>query len=102
GLKEKALAAHRGGITRIVFPKENENDVEEIPPTVRATLELIPVSNVDEVLYEALICADNKEFDKLLDRRTMKNELLYADQKNNGEDDHEGQKEKTDSAVVTH
>jgi len=86
GLKEKALAAHRGGIRRIVIPKENENDIEEIPATVRQELEFIPVSHVDEVLFEALLCRDVKDYPKLLERKVVRDELLFAEDGKKGDD----------------
>ncbi len=55
GLKEKLLAALRGGIKTVLIPKENEKDLEEIPDNVKRGLELIPVSAVDEVLEHALV-----------------------------------------------
>jgi ATP-dependent Lon protease len=54
GLKEKLLAAHRGGITTVLIPKDNEKDLVEIPENVKKGLKVIPVSMVDEVLSEAL------------------------------------------------
>ncbi|MDP5291015.1 endopeptidase La [Oceanimonas sp. CHS3-5] len=54
GLKEKLLAAHRGGIKRVVIPAENERDLEEIPDNVKGDLEIHPVRWVDEVLELAL------------------------------------------------
>ncbi|RVT94543.1 endopeptidase La [Sphingomonas crocodyli] len=54
GLKEKLLAALRGGITTVLIPKENEKDLAEIPANVREGLKIIPVSHVDEVLELAL------------------------------------------------
>ncbi len=54
GLKEKVLAAHRGGITRVLFPEANAQDVEDIPEAVRSALELIPVGHMDTVLLHAL------------------------------------------------
>ena len=54
GLKEKLLAAHRGGIKLVLIPKENERDLEEIPDNVIADLEIRPVRWVDEVLKLAL------------------------------------------------
>jgi ATP-dependent Lon protease len=54
GLKEKVLAAHRAGITRIVIPDRNKADLEEIPTEVKLGLELIPVGRVDEVIEAAL------------------------------------------------
>ena len=50
GLKEKVLAAYREGIHTIILPKENARDIEDIPETVRKTLEFVPVENMDEVL----------------------------------------------------
>jgi ATP-dependent Lon protease len=54
GLKEKLLAALRGGIKTVLIPKDNEKDLAEIPANVKAGLEIIPVSTVDEVLAKAL------------------------------------------------
>jgi ATP-dependent Lon protease len=54
GLKEKLLAALRGGITTVIIPQENEKDLVEIPENVKEGLEIIPVSHVDEVLAIAL------------------------------------------------
>jgi len=55
GLKEKLLAALRGGITTVLIPQENVKDLEEIPDNVKKELTIIPVSTVDEVLREALV-----------------------------------------------
>ena len=54
GLKEKLLAAHRGGIKTVLIPKENERDLEEIPANVIADLNVRPVRWIDEVLTIAL------------------------------------------------
>ena len=54
GLKEKLLAAHRGGIKTALIPKDNERDLEEIPDNVIADLKVIPVRWIDEVLKVAL------------------------------------------------
>jgi len=54
GLKEKLLAALRGGITTVLIPEENEKDLAEIPDNVKQGLEIIPVSHVDQVLERAL------------------------------------------------
>ena len=54
GLKEKLLAALRGGITTVLIPKENVKDLEEIPDNVKKGLEIIPVEHVDEVMEHAL------------------------------------------------
>ncbi len=55
GLKEKLLAALRGGIKTVLIPKENEKDLAEIPDNVKRGLEIIPVAVVDEVLAQALV-----------------------------------------------
>ena len=53
GLKEKSLAAHRGGIFKIILPKENEKDIPEIPDKIRKKMNFYPVSNMDEAIKEA-------------------------------------------------
>jgi ATP-dependent Lon protease len=54
GLKEKTLGAHRAGLTKIICPKENEKDLDDIPESVRKEMEFVLVSHVDEVLKHAL------------------------------------------------
>ena len=54
GLKEKLLAALRGGITTVLIPIDNEKDLAEIPANVREGLTIVPVAHVDEVLTRAL------------------------------------------------
>ena len=54
GLKEKLLAAHRGGITTVLIPQENEKDLVEIPKNIKSGLEIIPVRWIDEVISVAL------------------------------------------------
>jgi len=55
GLKEKLLAALRGGITRVLVPKENEKDLADIPENIKRSLEIVPVTSVEEVLEYALV-----------------------------------------------
>ncbi|TSC52384.1 MAG: ATP-dependent Lon protease [Parcubacteria group bacterium LiPW_72] len=55
GLKEKALAAHRAGAKIVIIPKDNQKDLNEIPKEARDELKFIPVSNMDQVLNEALV-----------------------------------------------
>ena len=62
GLKEKMIAAHRGGIETILIPKENEKDLAEIPQNVKRNLDIIPVEHMDEVLVNALAVADPSTF----------------------------------------
>jgi ATP-dependent Lon protease len=57
GLKEKILAAHRGGIKKVIIPKENEKDLTDIPSTITKQLEVIIVEHMDEVLPHALVLA---------------------------------------------
>jgi ATP-dependent Lon protease len=54
GLKEKLLAAHRGGITTVLIPAENEKDLVEIPENIKQNLDIRPVHWIDEVLAVAL------------------------------------------------
>jgi len=54
GLKEKLLAAHRGGITTVLIPKDNEKDLVEIPKNIKSGLEIISVRWIDEVISVAL------------------------------------------------
>lgn len=53
GIKDKVLAAHRAGISRIILPKRNEKDLEEIPAHVRTQLDFVAASSLDEVLNAA-------------------------------------------------
>jgi len=55
GLKEKILAAHRGGVKKVIIPKENEKDLKDIPATVLKAIEIVSVEHMDEVLPHALI-----------------------------------------------
>ncbi|MBB6451939.1 ATP-dependent Lon protease [Salirhabdus euzebyi] len=55
GLKEKSLSAHRAGLKKIIIPKENEKDLEDIPESIRNDLTFLQVSHLDEVLKHALL-----------------------------------------------
>ena len=55
GLKEKILAAHRGGVAKVLIPFENKKDIEEIPKKILKRVELILVEHMDDVLREALV-----------------------------------------------
>jgi len=57
GLKEKLLAAHRGGIKTVVIPHENEKDLKEVPKNIKDSLNIVPVKWIDEVLDVALAYA---------------------------------------------
>jgi len=54
GLKEKLLAAHRGGIEVVIIPDENERDLKEIPDNIKEDLDIRPVKWMDEVIELAL------------------------------------------------
>jgi ATP-dependent Lon protease len=64
GLKEKVLAAHRGGIKTILMPKDNAKDIEEIPPQIMKGITLIQIEHMDEVLKHALVLTDPDNFFK--------------------------------------
>ena len=58
GLKEKILAAHRGGIKKVVIPKENEKDIKDIPPSILKQIDIVLVEHMDDVLSPALILSE--------------------------------------------
>jgi ATP-dependent Lon protease len=64
GLKEKILAAHRGGVKIVLIPKENAKDVDDIPAPILKNVTLIQVEHMDEVLRHALVLADPDTFFK--------------------------------------
>lgn len=55
GLKEKSLAAHRAGIQKVLFPKENEKDLKQLPDSITGDLTFVAVTHMDEVLEHALV-----------------------------------------------
>jgi len=69
GLKEKVMAAHRGGIKMIICPKENEKDLKEIPKEILKDLKVILVDHVDQVLVNALDIKNPKELFKVQKER---------------------------------
>jgi len=64
GLKEKILAAHRGGVKIVLMPKENAKDVDDIPAPILKNVTLIQVEHMDQVLRHALVLADPDTFFK--------------------------------------
>jgi ATP-dependent Lon protease len=62
GLKEKLIAALRGGVDTVLIPKENEKDLAEIPANVKRGLTLVQVDHMDEVLGAALALVDPAAF----------------------------------------
>ena len=53
GLREKSLAAQRAGLKRVIFPRENEPDLDELPPETREALEFIPADTIEDVFAAA-------------------------------------------------
>jgi ATP-dependent Lon protease len=60
GLKEKIIAAHRGGIKKVIIPKENKKDLVDIPKEIAKQLEIVVVDHMDEVLPHAIITAEGE------------------------------------------
>jgi ATP-dependent Lon protease len=88
GLKEKLLAAHRGGITTVLIPAENEKDLAEIPENIKQNLQIKPVRWIDEVLEVAL---------QYMPKPTEK---ILGDEKVKAEPD--TAKAKTSTSVIAH
>jgi ATP-dependent Lon protease len=74
GLKEKLLAAHRGGIKSVMIPEENVKDLQDIPDNVKSRLEIVPVKWIDRVLEVALETAVALEVNGLPDRLDLRDE----------------------------
>jgi ATP-dependent Lon protease len=72
GLKEKILAAHRGGIKKVIIPKENEKDLKDIPHAICKQVKIVSVEHMDEVLSHALV---TKEGDTLFQRSDISLEI---------------------------
>ncbi|MEE2675195.1 MAG: endopeptidase La [Myxococcota bacterium] len=62
GLKEKLIAAHRGGVDTVIIPRENEKDIKDLPPLIKKSLTIIRVEHMDEVLQAALAIEDPSGF----------------------------------------
>ncbi len=71
GLKEKLLAAHRGGIKTVLIPDENERDLKEIPENIKQELEIIPVKWVDEVIEAALVGNLEKNVASVIEKEAL-------------------------------
>ena len=67
GLKEKMIAAHRGGVKRVIIPKENEKDLKDVPKTIANQMEIIIVEHMDEVLTHALVTGEGEALFKNVD-----------------------------------
>ena len=75
GLKEKSLAAHRGGISKVIFPIDNVKDLHDIPKSTKKDMEFVPVSHMDEVLMHALVW-NHKDGDEAEDELFRKLEKI--------------------------
>ena len=73
GLKEKLLAAHRGGIKTVLIPEENAKDLVEINDSIKSGLDIIPVSRMDEVLTRALVRSPSRS----CGRKPRRNLLMF-------------------------
>jgi ATP-dependent Lon protease len=78
GLKEKVLAAHRGGIKTVLIPEENQKDIEEIPPVILKTVSLVLVPHMDDVLKRALFLLNPEGFLKKKEESTEAKEETPA------------------------
>jgi ATP-dependent Lon protease len=81
GLKEKLLAAKRGGIKNVIIPKENEPDLQEIPKQITKSLNIIPVEWIDEVISAALVVEptpNNKKIKSQKSKTSRKSESKQA------------------------
>jgi Cys-tRNA synthase (O-phospho-L-seryl-tRNA:Cys-tRNA synthase) len=58
---DELLAAHRAGVSRVLIPEENRPDLDELPQWLKETLEILPVSHMDQVLLHALVEASEKK-----------------------------------------
>ena len=78
GLKEKLLAAKRGGLTTVLIPEDNKKDLPEIPDNIKNKLKIIPVSSIDEVISNALVKMP-QELSVLGASKITKNEINNPD-----------------------
>ncbi len=62
GLKEKLIAAHRGGVDTVIVPKDNEKDLKDLPALIKKSLKIVLVDHMDEVLRQALAVPDPEQF----------------------------------------
>jgi ATP-dependent Lon protease len=69
GLKEKLIAAHRGGVKRVIIPKENEKDLKDVPKSISSQMDIAFVEHMDEVLAHALIVRPGESLFKKVDIR---------------------------------
>lgn len=80
GLKEKVLAAHRGGIKTVIIPKENEKDLKDVPKEVLKDIKVVLTNHVDQVLVNALEIKSAKELFKVRSERESGVRAQYTGQ----------------------
>jgi ATP-dependent Lon protease len=85
GLKEKLLAAHRGGVKKVIIPHENLKDLHEIPKNVLEKLTVVGVDHVDSVLFHALAWTETDELQTKL-KTAAELASLTANQRSNAPD----------------
>ncbi len=83
GLKEKLLAALRGGITKVLIPQDNEKDLPDIPANVKKGLEIVPVRTIDEVLSHALVSMPQP---KIAEKSEKIDQIAAESAENKGQD----------------
>ncbi|MFP4309393.1 MAG: endopeptidase La [Desulfococcaceae bacterium] len=76
GLKEKLLAAHRAGMTKVLIPRENEKDLKDIPAAVLRQVEVVAVEHMDEVLFHALSAEVSEGDPKAAKEKKMPVEMI--------------------------
>jgi ATP-dependent Lon protease len=67
GLKEKLIAAHRGGVKCVIIPKENEKDLKDVPKSITSQMDVRFVEHMDEVLGHALVAHEGESLFKNAD-----------------------------------
>ena len=73
GLKEKLLAALRGGIKKVLIPQANVKDLEEMPKEVLNNLKIVPIATIDEALKECLIIKNSDQINSKTIKKSTKN-----------------------------
>jgi ATP-dependent Lon protease len=79
GLKEKLLAALRGGVKRVIIPEENAKDLAEIPDNVKEGMDIITAASIDDVLHVALV--RHPEAIEWDDEKTLQDKKSVKDEK---------------------
>ena len=73
GLKEKLLAALRGGIKKVLIPQANVKDLEDMPKEVLNNLKIVPIATIDEALKECLIIKNSDRINSKTTKKSTKN-----------------------------